>query len=84
MKTVTITKNLFHMITRASAFLYFIYFIAMALIHAANLAPFTIDNIVALAIPGLVLGLMCIIDYTLKIVHRTLKRQRRLYRTRLA
>lgn len=77
MKYIAIIKNILRSMSRTCGFMYFIYIISISFARAANLQPFSADDIVTLSLLGAVVGILFIADYSLRTVYSALKRQYR-------
>ena len=77
MKSLTVIKNIFRLLSRICGIMYFIYIISIAFARAANLNPLTADDITSLSMFGTIVGILFIADYSVRIIYSALKRQYR-------
>lgn len=75
MKNFIIAKNLSRLISRACGFIYFTYILVIAFMRAANLEALSADDIALISMYGAIVGILFIIDYSIKIVYSAFKRQ---------
>ena len=75
MKSLTIIKNISHLLSRGSAVAYFIYILAIAFMRAANLQPLSKDDIILLTMFGTIVGILFIAEYSLRVICSALRRQ---------
>ena len=77
MKNLTVAKNISHILSRACAFVYFIYILSIAFMRAANLAPLTSDDIALISMFGAIVGILFIADYSIRMIRSAFKKQYR-------